>query len=82
MSQPTLSKALKAAYSGAVALLGTLGSALSGEATFSSLSDAQWVWISLATLVAAGGTFGLAGWAGPNLNGPRHPSPPAPPKSR
>jgi len=73
MSQPTLSKLLKATYSGAVACLGSLGTSLSGTATFGTLADSQWVWVALTTLVAAGGTFGLAGWSGPTINGPSPP---------
>lgn len=69
MSQPTLSKVLKAVYSGAIAFLGSLGTSISGTQTLSDLHQSQWVWIALTTLVAAGGTFGLAGWSGPKLNG-------------
>jgi hypothetical protein len=68
MNQATLSKTLKAAYSLGVAVLGSLGASLSGNANFSSLTDAQWVWIALAGLVAFGGTFGLAGWSGPSVS--------------
>lgn len=69
MSQYTVGKALKAGYSGIVALLGTLGTSLSGSEGFGSVTPQQWVWIALTTVIAVGGTFGLAGWAGPKFNG-------------
>lgn len=69
MTQQLLSKVLKAVYSGAIAFLGSLGTSISGTQTISDLHDSQWVWVALTTLVAAGGTFGLAGWQGPRLNG-------------
>jgi hypothetical protein len=62
-------KAIKAAYSAAVSGLGSLASILSGTATFEHVTEGQWVTVLLATLVAAGGTYGLAGWSGPNGNG-------------
>jgi hypothetical protein len=67
MTQTTFGKLLKGLYSLAVAVLGALGASLSGQATFTSVSDSQWVWIALAGLVAFGGTFGLAGWSGPSV---------------
>jgi hypothetical protein len=73
MTELTLSKLVKALYSAAVAGLGALGSSLSGAATFASLSDGQVTWIILAALVAGGGTYGLAGWSGPHLNGGNQP---------
>lgn len=69
MGQATLSKVIKAVYSGAVACLGSLGTSLSGTQTFADLHASQWIWVALTTLVAGGGTFGLAGWQGPKLNG-------------
>lgn len=71
MSQALLSKILKAVYSGLVALLGMLTTTLQGEQHFSDLTDAQWTSIALFTVVAVGGTFGLAGWSGPKVNGGR-----------
>lgn len=68
-SQAIVSKVLKATYSAAVAFLGSLGTSISGTQTISDLHDSQWVWIALTTLVAGGGTFGLAGWSGPRING-------------
>lgn len=76
ISQQTAGKAIKAAYSGAVAFLGTLGTSLSGPQSLSSLHASQWVWISLSTLVAAGGTYGLSGWSGPTTSS----TPASPPK--
>jgi hypothetical protein len=61
-----IGKLLKALYSGAVALLGSLVAVLTGSTTFSQIHDGQWVAIALAALVAAGGTYGLAGWPGPS----------------
>lgn len=72
MTQQMLSKLLKGLYSAAVAFLGSLGTSLSGTQTFADLHDSQWVWIALTTLVAGGGTFGLAGWQGPRVNGSAH----------
>jgi len=69
LSQTVLSKLLKALYSAAIAVLGSLATVLSGDATFADLKDGQWVTIILAGLVAFGGTFGLAGWSGPRVNG-------------
>jgi hypothetical protein len=73
----TLSKVLKGLYSAAVSVLGSLAVVLTGSSTFSSLGDGQWVTIGLAGLVAFGGTFGLAGWSGPQVN--QQPPPPAAP---
>ena len=70
MTQVLLSKILKAAYSAAVMLLGSLATVLQDGSTFSSLTDGQWVTIALFTLTAAGGTFGLAGWSGPKIDQP------------
>ena len=69
MTQHTLSKILKAAYSAAMALLGGLATVLQGTAGLSDVTAGQWVTIAAFTLGAAGGTFGLAGWAGPRING-------------
>jgi hypothetical protein len=67
MTQHLLGKILKAGYSGIVAFLGTLGTSLSNTEGFSGVTAQQWVWISLTSLIAVGGTFGLAGWAGPKV---------------
>jgi hypothetical protein len=69
-----LSKVLKALYSAAVAFLRQLTAVLQGTTHFSDLTDGQWSSICLFTLVAADGTFGLAGWAGPKINGHSSPS--------
>lgn len=69
MGQNTLGKVLKALYAAAVTALGSLSAALSGNETISHLTSQQWTSIALATFVAAGGVFGLAGWAGPKVNG-------------
>jgi zinc transporter ZupT len=75
ISQQTLSKFLKGLYSAAVSVLGSLAVTLQGSQTFSDLTDQQWVALSLAGLVAGGGTFGLAGWQGPTTGTttPNHP---------
>lgn len=65
IGQQTLSKLLKAVYSAAISVLGSLAVTLQGSQTFSDLTDQQWVALCLAGLVAGGGTFGLAGWSGP-----------------
>lgn len=62
-------KVLKAGYSGLVAFLGTLGTSLSGSEGLSGVQAQQWVWIALTSVIAIGGTFGLAGWSGPKVNG-------------
>ena len=69
MSQKVAGKILKAIYSGGVAFLGMLSMVLVGSNTFASITDGQWVTAALFGLTAAGGTFGLAGWAGPKING-------------
>ena len=69
MSQQLAGKILKALYSAAVAFLGMLTMVLVGSATFSDITDGQWVAAILFALTAAGGTFGLAGWSGPKVNG-------------
>lgn len=69
MSKVTLSKALKGLYAAAVSVLGTLTTLLVGSATFSSLTDGQWVSLVLFGLVSFGGVFGLAGWSGPSIEG-------------
>ena len=69
ISQVALSKVLKGLYGAAVSVLGTLTTLLVGDATFSDLTDGQWVSLGLFGLVAFGGAFGLSGWAGPKVNG-------------
>lgn len=69
IGQKLAGQILKAAYSGTVACLGMLSTLLTGDATFSSITDGQWVSIALFTLAAIGGTFGLSGWSGPKING-------------
>lgn len=74
MSQVLLGKILKALYSAAMAFLGGLATVLQDGTTISSLTAGQWVTIMVFTLGAAGGTFGLAGWAGPSVtSGPPKP---------
>lgn len=63
-----LGKVLKAAYTAGVAFLGMLSSNLQGASTFHQITDGQWTTIALFTLVGFGGTFGLAGWAGPTFS--------------
>jgi hypothetical protein len=65
VNQVLLSKILKAIYAGAVSLLGSIATVLTGSATFGDITDGQWVSIALFALVAGGGVFGLAGWSGP-----------------
>jgi hypothetical protein len=69
MSQVVLSKALKGLYSAAMAFLGGLSTVLQGTEGFTDVTAGQWVTILAFTLGAAGGTFGLAGWAGPKIDG-------------
>ena len=72
MSQMLAGKILKAAYSAAMAFLGALATVLGDNTTLSTLTAGQWVTIAAFTLGAAGGTFGLASWPGPNIgNGPK-----------
>ena len=65
-----LSKVLKATYSGLLMFFGGLSTMLVGSATFSSITDGQWVLLVTWTLAAVGGTFGLAGWSGPTTGKP------------
>lgn len=67
--QVFLGKVLKGLYSGSIAFLGMLSTNLQGQQHFSDLTDAQWTSITLFTVIAIGGTFGLAGWPGPRVNG-------------
>jgi len=67
MTQLLAGKILKAAYSAAMAFLGALATVLGDNTTLTTLTAGQWVTIAAFTLGAAGGTFGLAGWAGPNV---------------
>lgn len=67
MSQVMAGKIVKALYSAAMAFLGALATVLGDNTTLSSLTAGQWVTIAAFTLGAAGGTFGLAGWQGPNI---------------
>jgi hypothetical protein len=69
MTQQLAGRILKAIYSGAISFLGMLSTILTGPAHFSDVTDGQWTTILLFTLVAVGGTFGLAGWSGPSVNG-------------
>lgn len=69
MSRTTWSKVAKGAFAGAYAGLTTLGGILVGHATFSDVTDGQWVWIAVAVLVGFGGAFGLASWSGPGPKG-------------
>jgi hypothetical protein len=64
-----LSKVLKGLYAAALAFLSSLAAILQGPASFSAVTAGQWVTVSALTLAAFGGTFGLAGWAGPRING-------------
>lgn len=68
LSQRVAGKILKAVYSAAMAFLGGLATVLQDGTTLSSLTAGQWVTIIAFTLGAAGGTFGLAGWAGPSID--------------
>lgn len=49
----------KAIYSAAIAGLGSLAAVLVGPATFTSVTDGQWVTIALAALLAGGGVYGI-----------------------
>jgi len=50
-----------------MAFLGALATVLTDGVTLGQLTAGQWVTIAAFTLGAAGGTFGLAGWAGPQV---------------
>jgi hypothetical protein len=71
LSQQMAGKILKGLYAAAMALLTGLATVLTEPgATFTAITAGQWVTIAAFTLGAFGGTFGLAGWAGPSrLNG-------------
>lgn len=53
-------RAAKACFAASVAALSGLATVLVGDAGFDDLTAAQWVTIALATLLAFGGTYGLA----------------------
>lgn len=72
MDQLTAGKVLKGLYSALIAGIGTLSSAISGQATLADVTTQQWLFVALFSLTGFGGTFGLAGWAGPT-NGNRAP---------
>ena len=63
-----MGKLCKGGYSAAIAFLGALGASLTGSEGLGDLHAQQWVSMLLASLVAFGGTYGLAGWAGPVLS--------------
>lgn len=64
-----LGKVLKGLFSAAIAFFGDLSVTLTGHQSFGDLTTQQWTLIVVFTLSAFGGTFGLAGWAGPRMNG-------------
>jgi hypothetical protein len=66
MSNVDVSKLVKALYSAAIALLGDLAVTLTGKQSFGDLTTQQWMIVLVFTLSAFGGTYGLAGWSGPN----------------
>jgi hypothetical protein len=55
-----IAEAAKAIYSGLIAGLGALATVLVGPATFSSVTDGQWVAIALLALIAGGGVYGIS----------------------
>lgn len=59
--KPTLGlgKFAKAIYSGLVAGLSGLATVLDGGKTFEHVSAGQWVTLTLAALVSAGGVYGI-----------------------
>lgn len=65
MTQLTYGKVLKGLYAAAMACLGSLSTVLGDNTTLSTITAGQWVTIAAFTLGAFGGTYGLAGWAGP-----------------
>jgi len=67
MNQLLAGKILKALYSAAIMFFGTLATVLQDHQTVSAITEGQWSTIIVFTLGAAGGTFGLAGWAGPSM---------------
>jgi hypothetical protein len=69
ITQELLSKALKGLFAAAIAFLGDLSVTLTGHQSFTDLTTQQWALIAVFTLSAFGGTFGLAGWSGPKVNG-------------
>ena len=69
MTQQMLGKILKGLYSAALTFCGTMTTVLQDNEGLGSLHANQWFTIGTFTLAAFGGTFGLAGWSGPKLNG-------------
>lgn len=50
---------LRAIYAGVIALLTGLSTALSSDSGFGDITDQQWVFIALGTVVAFGGVWGI-----------------------
>jgi hypothetical protein len=62
-------KPYKAIYAAVIAFLGTLGTAF----TDGGVSSQEWIAIVLATVLAGGGTYGLANPQVPDTDGPVQP---------
>lgn len=71
LTQQMAGKIVKGLYSAAMAFLGGLATVLTDNTHLSDLTAGQWVTIAAFTLGAFGGTFGLAGWAGPSSLPPK-----------
>jgi hypothetical protein len=69
MTQTLAGKILKAFYAACMAFLGGLATVLQGPEGIGAVTTGQWVTIVAFTMGAAGGTFGLSGWAGPTVPG-------------
>lgn len=69
MTQQMLGKIMKGLYSAALTFCGTMATVLQDSLTLHSVTTGQWFTVGTFTLAAFGGTFGLAGWAGPKING-------------
>ena len=69
MNQHNVGRILKGVFSGLVTFLTGLSTILTGPLTFSEVRAGQWVSIALATVIAVGGTYGLAPWSGSRING-------------
>ncbi len=68
ITQETAGKVLKGVYAAALAFLTGLSTMLVGNEPFSDITSGQWVLLCAWTLAAFGSVWGLAGWAGPNIN--------------
>lgn len=59
----TLAPLAKAIYSGLIAGLSALGGYLTNSTSIGQITAGQWVFVAIATLVSAGGVYGITNTA-------------------